>query len=1200
METNELVALIKEVTGTQVTVTKFVEREDDRRAAFENAMNGLSDQKDSIRDAMRALKEVDPGGRNLKDEKGQKKYEKAFSKDGQEYAIDTFKTTREGRGLSAGDMKKAGAALEPVFKAAREMLSAKGRDGKPLFDTKEEFEAALMNEFFTPLVREGIIPDNFVLNKFSEVQRMLDRTFESYKKTNTETRSEIELANAKDKADLSGADGGLSKLAARGKALSKLPNKALDRIGINEKARRRIGIVVAAGSTAQSMYSMGTTLDSWKTAPGGNMPTIEKNFAEQLDPSLAGYNDADPDEARTKMAQAERLAKIHKYVTRLGLSPGDEQRIVDVLNVQDDTAFSVTKESVSGFSDVLNEVITGLALPGDKLRKLNEALDQADHEAKNVDAALKAAQAIDAALVEVLNDKLGDGVGALVARMYAAQIDVSTVSEAVAQSQPDDQALLGEFASAFQGVFETGLDPQLAGMGTEIAKSFLSKAEGAKLRKSLKADPATAFDPLVEAARSAIGERLKSVGPGDKAAALQGVLTVAFASLARAIDAAIVGEIKASVSESAAEAIDGLFLGRFQAAAAAKAVKTTPAVDADQALRLVSQSIEGAFIHAAPDPSDKAYLTTGRAAAKAFRDAAKSDVFSAELGKDVKSAFRMLLDAPVKAIASSLNSHKQVLQTALGSPEAQRALASKAVFPDGGEEAVEELRASEEELKEYERQLVLIDEGGAAAADLQSIERLIQKIERDRAIAELVLSAGGVLTSLGVSSTSIAGSLTVQITDTLVGEIAGPLKAAKLILKFSVAMKEANERRILLLKFKKSLKLAKNAVSPLQSTVKGFFDNKVEQITFRTIEDALTLVQIAAAIVGSVPEPITMAVGKTLGKVAEAMEGLAKVTEMTFNEAMLSHGWSVTLTAIQNPKDRATGLQALRLNPTLGMHAIAWAGMERRPPDPIARNLLAELGLNEQTLQVSGSEVKVRKYLETLLAEDRTMLDPDEVAPNWVPKPIELTVESWSVTVNRAWSLAEPKLKRSNERHVLAQFKLVGSRNLLDAEKRAIKGEIGDDEMQAMLDEVAELSARLKQYTPVATDGSVHGEMLNVSATFLKLASEREAEVRRLIRANHEVQMQDKTRVNAKLEKQVEAMTMALSDQHPDHAVLERMFDDASTLLREVQFAGLDGDDDVRKLYDEAMLTAHKLNEALTHLEESEEDEVEITNETTN
>ncbi len=68
-----------------------------------------------------------------------------------------------------------------------------------------------------------------------------------------------------------------------------------------------------------------------------------------------------------------------------------------------------------------------------------------------------------------------------------------------------------------------------------------------------------------------------------------------------------------------------------------------------------------------------------------------------------------------------------------------------------------------------------------------------------------------------------------------------------------------------------------------------------------------------------------------------AAQETAKFSEMAFNAAKLREAWEITKRAIDNPRDRALGLAALRLNPTLGMHAIAWAAMEKQPPDPIAR-----------------------------------------------------------------------------------------------------------------------------------------------------------------------------------------------------------------------------------------------------------------------
>lgn len=589
----------------------------------------------------------------------------------------------------------------------------------------------------------------------------------------------------------------------------------------------------------------------------------------------------------------------------------------------------------------------------------------------------------------------------------------------------------------------------------------------------------------------------------QKLAVNLGVLTSAARVVAGQIDAALVAEIKEQVDASTAEAFAELYAGQLNLKAVADLAARQPFEDEDEdedGKRIVDHfatAFHATMARAAPDPSDVSVIQVGKLIQDALKKQRDSlgQALAVELGKDVSSAFRPLLVEARKAIGEGMKSGGEGLKRAFSTPEAQRMLAAKSTFPDGGEQAMQELEATEEELRDYERQLVLIDEGGIAAAELNTIEVLIEKLEQDRAIAEMIISSASVFTSLGITSTTIVGQQLKSVTDTLVGEIVGPLKAAKLIVKFAVHMKAANERRILLQKFSQSLNLSKKAKSPLQSTIQGFFNNKVEQVAFRAIEDALILVQIASAILGSVPEPITQALGKTVGAVATAGENGRKLTEMLFNESMLSKGWATTLAAIRNPRDRVTGLAALKLNPTLGMHAIAWAGMEKQPADPIARNLLSSLGLNEQTLQVSGTETAVRKYLEVLLNEDRVLLDPNLISPKWVPKNQALTLESWVVTVHRATQLAEPTLRVVQESTIQAAFKLVDAQRLDDLAERAGQGGIDAADMDEELRKADALVDLLKAYQPMSSGGGLHEEMVNVAAGFLKLADDRSTAV---------------------------------------------------------------------------------------------------------
>ena len=327
-----------------------------------------------------------------------------------------------------------------------------------------------------------------------------------------------------------------------------------------------------------------------------------------------------------------------------------------------------------------------------------------------------------------------------------------------------------------------------------------------------------------------------------------------------------------------------------------------------------------------------------------------------------------------------------------------------------------------------------------------------------------------------------------------------------------------------------------------------------------------------------------MAVGKTMGAIAEAGQSANKVAGMVYNEAMLSAAWKSTLAFIRSPQERATGLEALRLNPTLGMHAVAWAGMEKKPVDAIARNLLSELGLNEQTLMASGTEAKVRRYLETLLPEDRSLYDPAKVAPNWEPRPLEFSVESWSVAVTRAWREAEPKLKKSTERDVLAQFKIVCKHDLTLLSTRAETGAIEASELETLQTDAEKLSTLLRNYTPVSADGSLHAEMANVTVSFLKMAGDHETAVGTLVRINLSAQGKDATRVNAKLDAEKDKLTLALTTA--TEAALSDAFKSACEVLREVQLARLDDEEPVKAHYDATMLKVQEVGAKIDELVE--------------
>jgi hypothetical protein len=493
---------------------------------------------------------------------------------------------------------------------------------------------------------------------------------------------------------------------------------------------------------------------------------------------------------------------------------------------------------------------------------------------------------------------------------------------------------------------------------------------------------------------------------------------------------------------------------------------------------------------------DKAFEQAGKSMGATFTSEVNAPILSKAIKEDPKTAFDPVVESATKAVEK----HAGDLKDKLSDPKARRAM-MKNVGKKLEKGLEEKLKASEEDMAEYERQLVLMDEGDADAADQVSIEKLIAQLKADKATLELVVSLASGLTGLGSGATEIASKATEAVTEKLVGQVAGPLAAAKMIVQLSVNIINAADRWKLWYKFRAHLELSKKAVSALSSTIQGFYDNKKEQIAFHTIEDALLAVQIAGSIVGSIPEPVSMAVGKTLSSVAEAASAVNTVAGKVYNEVMLRKAWTTTKAAMDNPKDRSLGLAALRLNPTLSMHAIAWAALEKR--DPIARVFLDACGLNEQTLADGGTtEKKVRDYLENYLDEDRKLKDTEQLKTNWQPKNITLSSRDWAIVQVRAAEKATPKLRKedtSKIREALKKIEANGSLGLFDGKTELDK--MGPEIFIEWIKDVDNALSLMDAYRPSGEDGTPHEDMSVLLAQFVNLAKEHKTA---LIRARNE------------------------------------------------------------------------------------------------
>ncbi len=563
------------------------------------------------------------------------------------------------------------------------------------------------------------------------------------------------------------------------------------------------------------------------------------------------------------------------------------------------------------------------------------------------------------------------------------------------------------------------------------------------------------------------------------------------------IDDVITTEVRSIAGRDAGDAVEGVFASKLKPSKIKDFIE--PKTDGGNLLETIAGTLD-TFL----SPFTPQCGRVGQALGKGLRTGIKGSDFLELYEINPDNA----VDAVVKAVQQGLKSNKKPIEDAFFDKDTLRQIVAGTIFGDEDEESglVQEMEEADEEIRQFENMLVLIDGGGVSAAQQKSIEVLIQEIEKDRKVVEMVLSIGGTLEGITGPSMGIAGWATEEVSDVLIGEVMGPLKAAKLILEFAASIKKAVERVALLKSFKADLARAKVAVSSLSSTIQGFYDNKKEQVAFRSIEQALLLIQIAAEIVGSVPTPITLAVGKTMSKLTSLLQKTEKLIEKRYNHEMLKKAWKTTSDAIANPGNRKLGLKALRLNPSLGMHALAWAATELQPPDPIARMVLNSVGLDETTLAVSGSEEKVRQYLLTILDEDRDLSDLSklnfnaELNTNWAPPP-ELSAKCWVILINRAMGDITPRLANSNKHQsIVAALKAIQSH----PKPETLTEDGPSADLKKYVDDIQMLLKLLQEYEPKSAEGSDHFDMENEVSRYIDLASDLQDRVRSIFRARRE------------------------------------------------------------------------------------------------
>ncbi len=908
--------------------------------------------------------------------------------------------------ISRKDMEDADQAMQKVLQMRDRLLNKTGPDGKPLF-TPEEVAV----EIFTPLMREGIMPETLIPDKYSETAKMLEETFKLYKKTieSKETKAQEKMSEMEFKA--SGGDTTKSQVGALAKkrflkfkdSMDQKVQGKLERVGITTSTKQERQRMIKIGMKALKVAKLGKKTVTMIQG----LPTEISDALDQLGQQTAGYEFMKGNtEGVEAIAQQQELAKAASQ------NPADIVFLGNITNsIESILGPEATPEAMKIFTESFDEELNNLAEP---IRK------------------------------EMASDT---AVFTRTMIMLSAKV--------------------------------------LTKNGTAIGKLVKNISDLQKFEETLK----------------------KAVQDG----ALRTELQLAAVDVAEAIENRIVESISTS-NALVGTAYSGLIADKIEAEDWADIALEEERKD--RSPTKIIDSIVDAVLKVLPKPITTELASVFRSAAESFQSEFTKQATVVDIANDLeernpKTIFKLLIPAAEKASSVAFANPKFI--EVLKSESTNKAIKTKE--GQENESLVDDYEESQEELREFEKDLILVDEGGVDIAKQKRIEVLIADLQRDRKILEIVESCGNLLRTLGRTVPGLGVAINNEVvertvTDTITevgkqtfaeevgGQVTAALNAARLIIQLSVNAIRAAERWSIWYRFRDDVEKAYRARSFLLPAIESFLNNKKEQIAYHTIEDAMLAIQLAGSITSTVPEPITLAVGKSLTTIGKLGQASNKLGKAIFDEVTIRTAWKRTLEAIGNPKNRKAGLQAIHDNILLAAHSVAWAATKG---DPIAEQILRGCKVDAQSLADDETDAKkIVEYLMLYLSDtgkgevkfESALSDPEKISTSWRPPKIELTLASWFSAKNRAVTLAKPPLRDLVTKEIDNAFKLVQVQPTIESMKSDV-WKLEKKVLESHMEEVRQLISTLKAYKPKLGDNSDHVEMKSLRDEYLTKAEDR-------------------------------------------------------------------------------------------------------------
>lgn len=405
----------------------------------------------------------------------------------------------------------------------------------------------------------------------------------------------------------------------------------------------------------------------------------------------------------------------------------------------------------------------------------------------------------------------------------------------------------------------------------------------------------------------------------------------------------------------------------------------------------------------------------------------------------------------------------------------QKELDQKAVA-DAKEEiaAIEKQMAAEK--KAYTDSLLCLGSKEPNEAEFKSIAKLVEQLERDRAIWDglTALFGGG-----------IGGATGLAVAMGVAAEVAAPLKAAGQLVKYCVNLKAAADRCAAWLDWREGRKDAESAVSPYATSIDNFCRNQGQQFTHYSIQAAANAIQALLACGEMSPlAPAFKAAGGGVAAAAAAEDLLYQF----YKKQALARAWKTTKEALdpKNRGNRKMALLARQVNPTLAKYTVAYGALVEQ--SPIAITMCNRIGIDRETLARSSDKVSdLKGYLEKLYPDDGTVVGVLDVEPGKTKVPtVALTSKAWALTY-LVWS-EQKDLATPNPPVIVANLAIVES---LTAEKDL--DEAGIERLEMAL---VKLASGFASFEPKSKFGAPIEDLRPVVVAYAELAEARAMAVR--------------------------------------------------------------------------------------------------------